>query len=186
MIIKRNERKRGNARRIIIILSWGFPSARASLFLSLCIHLPLNFPSPFITPHPPLPSFPYLCTLSPHRRSSSTEPAAPLFTPTNGGSFCFTFILISDEREDFREWPRYASATAAARVAARESRILLLNLPRANASTREGENLWRLKYLRYFYCSDCLAIRRDLSHSESLRLVTCLNDSSVCIHRISR
>lgn len=92
MIIKRNERKR--ARRIIISLSRGISirGSRASPRPSASLHfLPPPLPHSFCPPF--IPS-------TPRPLSASTEPAAPLVAPTNGGSFCFTFILISDDPRD--------------------------------------------------------------------------------------
>lgn len=163
MIIKRNERRRGNARRIIIILSWGFPFAPA--------HLPphpsasLHFPSPFSAPLPARPT-PRVSVRLPAAPSSSTEPAAPLFTPTNGGSFCFTFVLISDEREDPCEWPRYASA------AAPSPPLQDLEFPCSVLARTRGRGrkfMWRLEYLGYFHFSDCLATRSFLFRGSATR-----------------
>lgn len=96
MIIKRNERKR--ARRIIIILSvTGNLHPRLSRISA--VHLPLSIFSLFACFCPPFIPSP---SHSPSPLSASTEPAAPLFAPTNGGSFCFTFILISDDPRDQR------------------------------------------------------------------------------------
>lgn len=70
--------------------------ARASPRPSAFLHFPPSSPSPprvsvlLLFPHPPF-------------LSASTEPAAPLFTPTSGGSFCFTFILISDDLREITE-----------------------------------------------------------------------------------
>lgn len=80
-----------NARRIIIILCHGeSPSARA---LAL-----LRIPSASLRFLPPSPSssFHSLSFPFPHRPNLHT--ALCFSPPTNGGTFCFTFVLISDER----------------------------------------------------------------------------------------
>jgi len=73
-----------NARPIIIILCHGESRSRffASICLSICPFL-LRSLSFFYPPRPLV--------------SASIEPAVLLFTPTNGGSFCFTFVLISND-----------------------------------------------------------------------------------------
>lgn len=81
-----------NARPIIIILCHGeSPSIRAS---------PHPSASPSICPflsHPSLSFTLSFTLLAPV--SASTEPAVLLFALANGGSFCFTFILISNDEE---------------------------------------------------------------------------------------
>lgn len=87
MIIKRNGRKRSTD--YYHPLSWGISIHSLAL---LRIHLPLHLPPP----SSPLPSHcPSSTLLTPV--SASTEPAVLLFIPTNGGSFCFTFNLISND-----------------------------------------------------------------------------------------
>lgn len=91
MIIKRNERKR--ARRIIIILfvTGNLHPRLSRISASICLSsFSRSSPSPLF-----LSSFYSLALFL-----ASTEPAAPLLAPTNGGSFCFTFILISDDPRD--------------------------------------------------------------------------------------
>lgn len=83
-----------NARPIIIILCHGeSPSTRSRFSASICLSICPFLPSPSLGP-----SFTLLTPVS-----TSTEPAVLLFTPTNGGSFCFTFVLISNDEEKERE-----------------------------------------------------------------------------------
>lgn len=81
-----------NARPIIIILCHGESPSLALLR----IHLPLHLPLPLLPLL--LSSTPSFILLAPV--SASTESAVLLFIPTNGGSFCFTFVLSNDEEEE--------------------------------------------------------------------------------------
>lgn len=88
MIIKRNERKERKRSTDYYHSVMGI-SIRARFSASICLSIfPLSPPAPSTFYNPPAP----ICI-------DPNLPLSPLFTPTNGGSFCFTFDLISDERE---------------------------------------------------------------------------------------